>query len=181
MSNSPGDFTIDQKAAAAWSVPIALALIAVVMVPHAILYRENALTALFTTLRWWWIPATLAGIVAHELLHGVTMCALARQRWQDVAFGVNWALLMPFAHPRRPIPARAYVVGAAMPGLVLGLAPAIAGLTLGSGAWSGWGALFLAAAAGDILVIYAVWDVPAATLVRDHPARVGCELAGAES
>ena len=85
---------------------------------------------------------------------------------------------MPYAHPRRPIPVRAYAVGAAAPGLVLGVAPAIWGLATGYGPASGWGAIFLAAACGDALVLWALSGLDRSALVQDHPSRVGCEVVG---
>ena len=173
---APADLSLDPKTAMTWSLPITLVLLAVVLTPHAVLYRENALKPLAAALGWWLVPAMVAGIAAHELLHGVTMCVLGRLRWSDMAFGIQWKVLMPFAHPRKPIPALAYGIGAAAPGLVLGLAPAVVGLAMGSGVWSGWGAIFLSAAAGDLIVIYSLWHVPATALVRDHPTRVGCEV-----
>ena len=185
MNSNPvdaaADLSLDPKTAMTWSLPITLALLAVVLAPHAALYHENALKALAAAQGWWLVPAMLAGIAAHELLHGLTMCVLGRLRWSDMAFGVQWNVLMPYAHPRKPIPALAYGIGAAVPGRVLGVAPAVVGLTMGSGAWSGWGAIFLSAAAGDLIVIYSLWRVPATALVRDHPTRVGCELVAAGS
>ena len=68
------------------------------------------------------------------------------------------------------------VIGGAMPGIVLGIVPSIVGLATGRGAWTGFGAILLAAAAGDALVLWSLRDVPPATLVRDHPSRVGCEI-----
>ncbi|CAN5796212.1 hypothetical protein BH18ACI5_BH18ACI5_12500 [soil metagenome] len=83
---------------------------------------------------------------------------------------------MPYAHPRRPIPACCYAVGAAVPGVVLGIAPAIAGLVSGSGTLSSFGAMGLAAAGGDMMVIYTLRGLPSHALVQDHPSRVGCEV-----
>jgi hypothetical protein len=170
------DLSMDAKTVAIWSMPITLVLLAAVLVPHAVLYRESAFTVFFEEVGWWALPAFFAGIVVHELMHGVTMCAIGGLGWRDMTFGVNWKALMPYAHPRRPLPAYAYAIGAAMPGVVLGLAPAIVGLALGLGSWSAWGAIFLGAAAGDLMVIYSLRGVRPTALVQDHPSRVGCQL-----
>jgi hypothetical protein len=97
-------------------------------------------------------------------------------RRSEVRFGIDWRVLMPFAHPCRPLRAQAYAVGAAAPGLLLGVLPAIVGLTLGYGPLSGWGALFIAAATGDVLVLYTLRATSPHALVQDHPTRIGCEM-----
>ena len=178
--NTPAhtDLSMDPAGVMVWAIPLTVGLMAVVLIPHAVLYRESALTALFRAFGWWMAPALLAGIVVHELLHGVTMVVAGRLGWRDMKIGVNWRVLMPYAHPRKPIAAWAYAVGAAMPGILLGVVPASIGIATGAGPWSGWGALFLSAAAGDIMVLYTLRLTPARVLVQDHPVRVGCAIVG---
>lgn len=177
---APGrDLSIDPGQATLRGTAVSFLLLAVIWVPHWLLHGENAFRALFrATGGWWFAPALVAGIVAHEGLHAISWRIVGRLPAGSVGFGVNWKVLMPFAHPRLPMPARAYAVGAAVPGVVLGLLPAVAGLASGAGAWSGWGAIFTAAAAGDLLVLHSLRGLPGATPVRDHPTRVGCEVVG---
>lgn len=173
--------SIDPGRATLHGTLVSVVLLLAVWVPHRALHGENAFRELFrATGGWWFAPALLAGIVVHELLHAIAWRLAGRLPAGAVAFGVNWRVLMPFAHPRRPMPADAYAFGAAVPGVVLGLAPAVAGLATGSGPWSGWGAIFTAAAAGDLLVLHSLRGVPGEALVRDHPTRVGCELVAGE-
>jgi hypothetical protein len=170
------DLSMDPGRAGVVSTPVSLAMLAVVLLPHQLLHQENALKALFMATGGFGLAALLIGaIVIHEAIHGLTWMLAGRLRPGDIAYGVMWKALMPFAHPKRPITARAYAIGGAMPGVVLGLLPSIFGLVTGRGAWSGFGAILLAAAAGDALVLWSLRGVPPATLVRDHPSRVGCE------
>ncbi|MDZ7691751.1 MAG: DUF3267 domain-containing protein [Balneolaceae bacterium] len=60
------------------------------------------------------------GIVAHELIHGLTWMIAGNRSWNAIKFGVNWKALAPYAHCRKPLGVSAYRSGAAMPGLVLG-------------------------------------------------------------
>ncbi len=96
----------------------------------------------------------------------------------DMKYGFQWRTLTPYAHPRVPIPARAYQIGAAMPGLLLGVVPAIAGIVSGRAAFSAWGTIFLAAAGGDLLVLIKLGKIPGDLLVQDHPTRFGCAIIG---
>jgi hypothetical protein len=59
---------------------------------------------------------------------------------------------------------------------MLGIVPAVVGLATGSGTLSSFGAMGLAAAGGDMMVIYTLRGLPSQTLVQDHPSRVGCEV-----
>ena len=61
-----------------------------------------------------------------------------------------------------------------MPGLVLGILPATAGLLLGSGGLLVFGIVFTAAAGGDFLILWMIRNVPSNSLVEDHPTRAGC-------
>lgn len=187
MSGRPGsghaarDLSIDPGQATLHGTLVSIVLLLAVWIPHRALHGENAFRELFrATGGWWFAPALLGGVVVHELLHAITWRLAGRLPAGSVGFGVNWRVLMPFAHPRLPMPARAYAFGAAVPGVVLGLVPAVAGVASGAGPWSGWGAIFTAAAAGDLLVLHSLRDVPGEALVRDHPTRVGCELVAGE-
>lgn len=172
-----GDLSIDPDRAVLVGTPLSILALAAVWAPHRLLHHEDALKALFRALGpWWFGPALLAGIILHELQHAAAWRVAGRLGPGAIRFGVNWRVLMPYAHPTAPMSAHAYALGAAAPGLLLGLAPAIAGLVLGNGALSGWGAIFLAAAAGDAMVLYSLRSVDRRAMVRDHPVRVGCEV-----
>lgn len=83
---------------------------------------------------------------------------------------------MPYAHAIDPMHAKAYRIGAAAPGLVLGAVPAAIGLAIGSAGWTVWGGAMLLVAAGDFIVIATLRGVPPTAAVKDHPVRVGCEI-----
>lgn len=119
--------------------------------------------------------AVLAGgVVAHELLHVWAWRLAGRVSSETVRLGFQWKTLTPYAHCTVPMPARAYRIGAATPGVVLGLVPALAGLLLGHGALFLFGLLFTLAAGGDAVILWLLRDVPPERLVKDHPSRAGC-------
>jgi hypothetical protein len=124
------------------------------------------------------LPALLllliAGTVAHELLHAVGWIVWGRKSWRVVRFGFAWRYLTPYAHCREPLPARAYRWGTVLPGLLLGVLPAIAALGSGSGVLAGLGFFFTLAAGGDFLILWLLRAVPAEAQVEDHPTRAGC-------
>lgn len=126
-----------------------------------------------------WTPALLfgtlfvAGVILHEGLHGLGH-ALGPASWSDVRFGMHWAALTPYARCDIPSRARTYRLAVALPGLVLGVGPAVMGLATGYWLATFFGFLMLVAAAGDLLVLWVLRKVPARTWVQDHPRKVGC-------
>jgi len=124
------------------------------------------------------LPWAVIGVsaVVHEALHAVGFRAFGGVPWRSIRFGVNWRLLTPFAGTSTPMSARAYRWAGALPGLVLGVAPAVAGLALGSGWLASYGAFMLGAAGGDAVALWAIRRVPSGARVRDSRHRVGCEV-----
>lgn len=116
----------------------------------------------------------LGGIAAHELLHLVAWKLAARPSAGALRLGFQWRTLTPYAHCDEPMSARAYLIGAATPGVVLGLLPVAIGLLAGWGGWMWFGLLFTLAAGGDALILWLLRDVPASRMVIDHPSRAGC-------
>ncbi|MEQ1730842.1 MAG: DUF3267 domain-containing protein [Vicinamibacterales bacterium] len=115
------------------------------------------------------------GLVAlHEAIHGVTWAMMAGKPLRAVTYGFNWKVLTPYAHAHFPMTARAYRVGALMPGIVLGLLPCLAAVVLGLPSLMLVGLLMTAAAGGDMAIVWMLRGVDARALVLDHPTRAGC-------
>ena len=120
--------------------------------------------------------AILPGILAHELIHALAWAVAARYPLSAIQLGIRWRSLAPYAHPREPIAARAYRIGAVMPLLVLGLAPALMALAIGAPRLMAYGLFFVFTAGGDLLALWLMRGIPAGSLVQDHPTRVGCRV-----
>jgi hypothetical protein len=128
----------------------------------------------FVATPWIWAPALVLGIVIHELIHGLTWAWAARKPLGAMRFGINWKALAPHAQCTVPLPASAYRLGAAAPGLVLGLVPALAGTLTGTGAVAAFGWLMVLGAGGDIVILWLIRSVGGHVLLQDHPTRAGC-------
>ena len=116
----------------------------------------------------------IVGIIVHELLHGLSWAYFEGKSLRIIQFGFQLKTLAPYAHCKVPIDIRAYRIGTAMPGIILGFLPIIIGLVIGN-AWSMiFGLLFILIAAGDILLLLLTRKVKVGKLVKDHPTRVGC-------
>lgn len=116
----------------------------------------------------------LAGVVAHELIHGITWAIFAKQGWKSIRFGVMWKLLTPYCHCKGPLKIREYILGALMPACILGLVPGIISIINGSGLLLIFGVFFTIAAIGDFMIVYLLRNEKADDLVQDHPSEAGC-------
>jgi hypothetical protein len=120
------------------------------------------------------IPVFLGGVVVHELLHGIAWVYFGNKPRTAIRFGFKLSALTPYAHCREPLPAWAYRIGAAAPAVLLGLVPSLVATVTGAG-WLLWpGLLFLAASAGDLLILWVLRGVLPQQRVQDHPDRAGC-------
>ena len=116
----------------------------------------------------------LVGIVAHELIHAGSWMLFGRLPRSAIAFGIDKKTLSPYAHCKVPLEVNQYRLGGVMPGLVMGILPALAAVITGSGWLLEFGLLFTLAAGGDFLILWLIRKVPAGKLVEDHPTRGGC-------
>jgi len=158
------------------SIPVGIAICLAVAIPFALAWGLSQLgegLARFFTLTSF-LPAVIIGIVVHEVLHGVTWALAGRRPLSSIRFGFNVATLTPYAHFTEPLPATPYRLGAAMPGLLLGILPVVVAFATGDGWLAGFGTLFLVAAAGDILILWMLRDVPTSSNIQDHPSKPGC-------
>ncbi len=115
------------------------------------------------------------GIAAHEAIHGLLSWAyFGGKPLGAIKFGFQARTLTPYAHCKEPIEARAYRLGAAMPGLVVGLLPSLVGIVTGNGWIMLFGLFFTFAAGGDLLILWLIRKVDAKALVEDHPTSAGC-------
>jgi hypothetical protein len=114
-------------------------------------------------------------IVIHEAIHGLGY-RLGGAARDAVQFGFQWKALMPYAHCKAPLRAGAYRRAVALPGIILGLIPALAGIALGLDWLTLYGAAMLAGAVGDMLILALLLPLKADTLVQDHPSKPGFQI-----
>lgn len=123
--------------------------------------------------------ALLVLVTVHELIHGAVWAAFVKDHFQAIEFGVMWQYLMPYCTCKEPLRKGQYLLGTAMPTLLLGGALGVLSVVLGS-LW-----LFLLAEAmvfgggGDALLIVKLLRCTAKgreTVYLDHPYECGLIL-----
>jgi len=150
------------------SIPVAIAQFILFSMIHGIDRTVPAGSSVFL------IIALLLGIVAHEVIHGLSWVIFGQKPFSSIKFGFQWQTLTPYAHLTEPIEVNAYRIGAFMPGLVLGILVYTLSLVLGDGSLFLFGLLHTAAAGGDLLILWLIRKVKRGTLVEDHPTNAGC-------
>lgn len=116
----------------------------------------------------------LAGIAAHELIHGLAWALLGKKPIHSIKFGFLWKTFTPYAHVKEPLEVNAYRWGAFLPGLVLGIIPFLIAMLSASGDLMWFSLLHTTAASGDWLVLWIIRPLKPGSLVEDHPTNAGC-------
>ncbi|MCR5230436.1 MAG: DUF3267 domain-containing protein [Solobacterium sp.] len=115
-------------------------------------------------------------IVVHELIHGISWSFFAPHGFKDIEFGIMMQYLTPYCTCLAPLKKSRYVFGSAMPLIILGILPMIAGIVLRNPAVLLMGIIMADGAAGDIMVIARVlgYKSNAEDIVyMDHPTEAG--------
>ena len=117
-------------------------------------------------------------IVAHELIHGLTWSLFSEHHFKDIEFGFMKELLTPYCTCKVPLSKGHYILGALMPGIVLGIIPTVLGILLGSGLLFWIGIFMFLSAGGDLMIVCKVLafkkqDESKEILVFDHPTQAG--------
>lgn len=120
------------------------------------------------------IVMVLLGIVAHELIHGISWMLIAHKPFSAIKFGFQWKTLTPYAHLKEPVEVNAYRIATFMPGLILGIIPYLLGILSANGNLFWFGLFHTSAAGGDWLILWLIRSVKAGLQVEDHPTHAGC-------
>ena len=114
--------------------------------------------------------------VVHELVHGLTWSLFAKSGWKSVSFGVIWKDLTPYCTCNEALSRRAYIVGALMPTLVLGILPVLAAYATGSLFLLVVGLLMILGGGGDLTIVLKMLRFKpdgGEVLYLDHPYECG--------
>ena len=115
-------------------------------------------------------------IVVHEGIHGLTWSIFAENHLKDIEFGFMKEYLTPYCSCACPLTKGAYLLGALMPLVILGLIPTIIAIVIGHW-WMLWiGFVMTISAGGDVIIAWKVIFHRSAArevLYCDHPTQAG--------
>jgi hypothetical protein len=171
--------TISMEKANANALLIAPFVAAILIVPHVLLWGFDGLLGWLTgsvLAAVLVVPVLVVSIYLHEVLHGLGFVLVGRMRPRDVKIAFNRKTLSPYIHCPIPMSASAYKISLVLPGLLLGIVPALIGIGLGIGWLTLYGMLMAVAALGDAQIAWLMRRLPGSARVVDHPEEVGCEV-----
>lgn len=113
-------------------------------------------------------------ILLHELTHAAGWIRFAHVPPNQIKFGFAWKTLSPYAHSKIAMSAWGYRRGVILPLIVTGIIPSLIGILTGAAWLTVAGGFMIGGAAGDLIVLWAIRDVPDTAQVIDHPKNAGC-------
>lgn len=121
-----------------------------------------------------YLVAFFAGIVLHELIHGLTWALFTEKGFKSISFGIMKESITPYCHCKEPLRVKHYILGGIAPAILLGLIPATLSWATGSSPLLLFGIVFTIAAAGDFMIINLLRKEKMDDLAEDHPSEAGC-------
>lgn len=120
--------------------------------------------------------AFVIAVVVHELIHGLCWGLGASKRFKSIEFGVIWNMLTPYCTCLEPLTKAQYIIGSAMPGIVLGIIPMVISLFTLDASLLCFGLMLTMGAGGDLMVIIKILRYKSKgkeTIFLDHPYKIG--------
>lgn len=114
--------------------------------------------------------------VVHELIHGLTWGAFAEGHFKSIRFGVIWKMLTPYCACLKPLRKWQYVLGSAMPTVIIGIGLTAAAAAAGSCGLELLAVVLIAGGGGDLLIIIKALGYKSQggdVLLYDHPYECG--------
>lgn len=114
-------------------------------------------------------------VVIHELIHGLVWGCCAPSRFKAIEFGVVWAALTPYCTCGEPLKKWQYLLGSAMPTLVLGFGLGAVAVCAGQRFLLYLALLMTLGGGGDFCIIWKLLGYrPRGEVVYcDHPCECG--------
>ena len=116
------------------------------------------------------------GYIIHALIQGLTWQLLGNNKLNAIGYGIrrkDRGSVSFNAYCKEPMELKTYKIGIAMPGIILGILPAVLGIFTGNYLVFIFGLFGVLYSGENILVLWLLREVKADSLVKSHPKRVG--------
>ena len=181
LNSGKKHINIEGKKAHTISIARANIVAIVIMIPVVVLFGvsyyliwgDNVLHQLNFKSLGFYLLFIVAGIIIHELLHGITWAFFAKKGFRSIHFGIKWEYLTPYCHCTDALKVWQYIVGGLMPLLIMGLIPAAWAMIKGNALLMFYGIFFSVTAGGDIQAIWLLRKIKSNQLIYDHPEELG--------
>lgn len=114
----------------------------------------------------------IAGLVLHELIHGITWAKYSKHGMKSIKFGILKPSMIPYCHCKEILKAKHYRIGVVMPALITGFFPTILSIVIGSPLLLIFGIVFVIGAGGDFMILWMLRK-DKNLMISDHPSKIG--------
>ena len=122
------------------------------------------------------VAVVLLLTVLHELIHGAVFGWFAPHRYKSIQFGVIWSMLTPYCACTEPLTKGQYLLGAAMPTIIVGFLPACIAIVMNDLGWFVIALIMVVGGGGDMLIMLKLLTFRLSgkeALFCDHPTLPG--------
>lgn len=115
-------------------------------------------------------------VIAHELIHGFTWSRFTPNHMKDIEFGVIWSAITPYCTCGQPLKKGQFLLGAAIPTLILGFGLGIVSIVTGQFMMFLLAEALILGGGGDFLIIIKLLRFNSdrkEQLYYDHPYECG--------
>lgn len=119
------------------------------------------------------IVSLFIGTALHEVVHALFFAPFLKSGFRGLKFGYMADKMAPYVHLKEPISLNGFRVGAAAPGILVGLLPLLAGLWLGYLSIMLFGLFFTLGAVGDLMLLIKTRHLDSSYTIRDMSDDIG--------
>ena len=169
------DLTVGILQANIFAILIMLPFIAVTWIIYRAVNPDSSIYLSLGTIMILFL-AMLLLTVLHEAIHGLTWSIFAKSHFKAIRFGIIWEALTPYCTCADPLTKSQYMIGSAMPTLILGFGPAAVAVIFGSFPLLVLSLLMIFGGGGDFLILLKMLFYRTKNkevLYYDHPYECG--------
>ena len=122
------------------------------------------------------LPVFFLLVFAHECIHAIVFGIFAKKHFKSVEIGIVWRYITPYCACKETLTKWQYILGMAMPTIILGFVPAVIAVFLNSFELFFMSILMISCGGGDFLIILMILlykENGQETVYLDHPYEVG--------
>lgn len=170
------DLIIDVVRANIGALVVMLPFIIVMGVLYYIVNMNKSISSFSLSSYMMFLGLFLFLIIAHELIHGITWSIFTPNHMKDIEFGVIWSAVTPYCTCGQPLSKKQFIIGAAMPTLILGFGLGIVSIVTGQFMMFLLAEALILGGGGDFLIIIKLLRFKGdrkEQLYYDHPYECG--------
>lgn len=175
------DYSVSDIEASIYPQIITLPFIGILVGLNIYIWKEqnflNELSSLISTNFIIFILILFIGYIIHILIQGLTWQLFGNNKSNTIRYGIRRTTRgsVSFqAYCKEPIELKIYKLGITIPGIILGILPAVLGIITGHSFVFVFGLFGILYSGEDILILWLLRNIADDSLVKTHSKKTGC-------